>query len=280
VVEHGNVGRAAAALHIAQPVLSRQIRALEHELGADLFARDASRTRLVPTRLTAAGQALLEGANALLPAAEAARRRVRDAAEQVRRLTIGYTPGVPIAPAVAELSRRHADVTVEVLRMDWLHRVDTIRDGRADVGYLRLPADLTGLGIEPLFAEPYVVRMPTGHRLTTRTGVTAAELADEPMIATPADAATRRAATGAEPASTPAAPVARSIEELLEHVAAGRGLLVLPLSVAEYFSRPGLTHVVLSDVAPARVCLAWQGSRRDPLVREYVEIAGAIAGQR
>ena len=151
VAEQGNFGRAAQDLHITQPVLSRQVRALENELKAALFVRD---TR--GARLTAAGEALLEEARTLLPAAEAARRRVRDAAAGVHRFTVGFTPGVPVAPAIREFARRHADVPVEVLRMDWSQRADIIRDGRADVGYLRLPADTSGLAVEPLPSEPRV----------------------------------------------------------------------------------------------------------------------------
>ena len=77
VAEHLNFGRAAEDLHIAQPVLSRQIRALEQELKAGLFVRGPR-----GTELTAAGQVLLEDARRLLPAADAARRRVRDVIER------------------------------------------------------------------------------------------------------------------------------------------------------------------------------------------------------
>jgi DNA-binding transcriptional LysR family regulator len=75
VAEELNFGRAAQALHVAQPVLSRQIRALEQELKVQLFERDSQ-----GTRLTAAGQAFLDDARPLLAAADAARRRVRDVA--------------------------------------------------------------------------------------------------------------------------------------------------------------------------------------------------------
>jgi DNA-binding transcriptional LysR family regulator len=273
VAELENVGRAAESLRIAQPVLSRQIRALEHELKAPLFGRDADGTRLVPSRLTPAGQALLEEARGLLPAAQAAQRRVADAARGVRRFTVGYTPGVPVAPAVRELARRHPEVSVEVLRMDWFHRADIIRDGRADIGYLRLPADTTGLAIEPLFADPRAVMMPAGHRLAGKDTVAAADLGPETMIMTPGDPPEWHDAAGEPRAVTVAA---RSIEEILEHVAAGRGLVVLPLSAAAYFSRSDLPYVPLVDVAPSPVCLAWERSRRSPLISEYTEIAGEL----
>src|SRR6476469_2525646 len=68
-------GRAAGDLHIAQPVLSRQIRALEHDLGASWFTRDSN-----GVTLTQAGKQLLADAGPLLASAHAARRRVAVAA--------------------------------------------------------------------------------------------------------------------------------------------------------------------------------------------------------
>ena len=70
VAEQLHFGRAAEALHIAQPVLSRQIRALEEELKAQLFVRDKRATELTP-----AGRQLLADAGPLLAAADALRRR-------------------------------------------------------------------------------------------------------------------------------------------------------------------------------------------------------------
>lgn len=177
VAEHTSFLRAAEALHIAQPVLSRQIRALESELKVTLFDRD---TR--GTRLTAAGEAMLEEAHSLLAAAEAAQRRVRDAAAGSRRFTVGFTPGVSITPAVREFSARHADVSVQVLRMDFLYRADSVRAGQVDVGYLRLPVDTHGLTIEPLLTEPQVIALPSGHKLAQRETVRLDDLGAERML--------------------------------------------------------------------------------------------------
>jgi DNA-binding transcriptional LysR family regulator len=269
VAEQENFGRAAETLHIAQPVLSRQIRTLEQDLKVRLFERD---TR--GTRLTAAGQALLEDARTLLPAAAAAQRRARDAAGQ-RTFTIGFTPGVIITSAVRELSRRHPDVSVEIFRSDWVHQADVIRDGQVDIGYLRLPADVRGLALEPLFSEPRVVMLPADHQLAGKETVNVADLAAEHLLQDPDDLPEWRdiALELRERQPRRAIPRLRAVEEKLEHIAAGNGIVVLPMSSATFYNRPDITHVPIGDIAPSNVCLAWDSSRRNPLIREYVAIA-------
>jgi len=270
VADRLNFGRAAEALHIAQPVLSRQIRALEQELKVQLFERGNRATRLTP-----AGEALLDEARPLLAAADTVRRKVRDAAAGQRTFTVGFMPGLIVTPAVRELSRRHPDVAVEVLRTDWFNQTDVIRDGRADIGYLRLPADLRGLETEPLHAEPRVVVVPADHRLAGKDAVAVADLADEHLLQDPGavpewrDIAVELRGNKARNAL----PRLRSVEEKLEHVAAGNGIVILPVSTATFYTRPGVTHVHVTGIAPSQVCLAWDNARDSALVREYAEIA-------
>src|ERR1700753_3985859 len=101
VAEELSFVRAAARLHIAQPVLTRQIKALEHELGAELFARS---TR--GTALTGAGTALLDDARAILRTATRLQRQVRLAARGGSRLTIGFMPGILVTDVARELTAR------------------------------------------------------------------------------------------------------------------------------------------------------------------------------
>jgi DNA-binding transcriptional LysR family regulator len=274
VAEHLNFGRAAEALHIAQPVLSRQIRALEDELKVQLLERDNRSTRLTP-----AGEALLENARTLLPAADAAQRRVRDAAAGQRTLTVGFMPGLIVTAAAREISRRHPGLSVEVLRTDWTNQTDVIRDGRVDIGYLRLPADARGLAVEPLLSEPRVVVLPADHRLAGKESVTVADLAGEHLLQDPDAVPEWRDIAvelrGRQPRA--AIPPLRTVEEKLEHVAAGHGIVVLPLSTATFYTRPDIRPVPVRDVAPNQVCLAWDSSRPSALIREYAAIAGALA---
>ncbi|HWS91763.1 MAG TPA: LysR family transcriptional regulator, partial [Mycobacterium sp.] len=113
VAEHRHFGRAATALHVAQPSLSRQIRRLEQQLGVRLLDRTPQ-----GTRLTEAGEVFLPRAKALLRSAAQATAQAR-AAAQPSRIIIGYTTGLITTPAVREMRREHPDADVQVLHLDW-----------------------------------------------------------------------------------------------------------------------------------------------------------------
>jgi DNA-binding transcriptional LysR family regulator len=74
---------------------------------------------------------------------------------------------------------------------------------------------------------------------------------------------------------TAARTPARSVEEKLEYVAAGRGFSVLPESTASYYQRPDVAWMPITDMAANEVRLAWVSSRRTPLIAEFVVLAEA-----
>ncbi|MEV5740312.1 LysR substrate-binding domain-containing protein [Microbispora rosea] len=274
VAEGLHFGRAAEALHIAQPVLSRQIRALEEELKVQLFVRDRR-----ATELTSAGEQLLADARPLLASAEALRRRVSRAARGTDTFTVGFMPGLIVTPAVRALRERHPGLTVEVVRTTWDDQAEVIHDGRVDIGYVRLPIDRRGLRVRPLMDEPRVAVLPAGHRLAGKDMIGIADLADEHLLQNP-DAVPEWRDIATEPRGPGPrrpAPVFHAVEEKLEHVAAGHGVVILPLSAAAFYTRPDVTYVPVSDIPPNQVCLAWDSSRRTPLIGEFAAIAAATA---
>ncbi|HEY4464353.1 MAG TPA: LysR substrate-binding domain-containing protein [Streptosporangiaceae bacterium] len=274
VAERLHFGRAAEALHIAQPVLSRQIRALEDELKAQLFARTKRSAELTP-----AGEQLLADARPLLASAEALRRRVGQAARGADTFTIGFMPGLIVTPAVRALREARPDLTVEVIRTTWADQTEVVHDGRADVSYVRLPIDQRGLQVRPLMSEPRVAMLPTSHRLAGKDTVSVADLAGEHLLQEPdtvpewRDIATElRSAAG-----RPSGPVFRSVEEKLEHVAAGDGIVIVPLSTTTFYTRPDVTHVAVAGIGPNRVCLVWDSSRRSRLIQQFSAIAAGTS---
>ena len=260
-------GRAADELHIAQPVLSRQIRALEKELGTALLTRDSH-----GVALTDAGRQLLTDAGPLLASAHAARRRVTEAARDRRRLMVGFRAGIAVTPAVQRFATRHPDVLVDVQRIEDDNQAAMLLDGRIDVAYVRLPIDETGLRVTPLYTEPRVAVLPVGHRLAGKEQVTEADLAGEPLI-WPTD-------SSPQPTRRPhpnAGYRVRGVDETLEQVGAGRGISFLARSATVFYSHPDISYVPVPDLAPDQVSLAVATSHTSPLVDDFLTAAQATA---
>ncbi|WP_432892350.1 LysR family transcriptional regulator [Kribbella sp. CA-245084] len=273
VAEELHFGRAAERLHIAQPVLSRQIRALEDELRAQLFVRTKRATELTP-----AGRQLLDDARPLLSAADATRRRVAQAARGSKTFTIGFMPGLTVTEAVRAFGASHPDIEVELIRTTWNDQVDVLQDGRVDVSIVRLPIDQAGLTVRPLFEEPRVAMLPSDHRLAGKPVIDITDLADEHLLQDP-DAVPewRDIARELRTRTAKPIPVMRSVEEKLEHVATGRGISIIPLSVATFYQRSDVVAVPVDDLALNAVCLAWVSSRRSRLIHDFAAIAPKVA---
>ncbi|MEJ3659158.1 LysR substrate-binding domain-containing protein [Actinomycetes bacterium KLBMP 9759] len=268
VAEELHFGRAAQRLHIAQPVLSRQIRALEKELRVQLFDRDHR-----STALTAAGAQLLSDAPALLRATTAAQRRVLRAAGEHAHFTVAFMPGLTVTEPVRELADRHPGLTVDLLRTTWDDQVEVLLDGRADVGFVRLPIDQRGLVVRHWRSEPRFAMLPADHAFAGKGSVRIGDLAGEHLLQHP-DAVPewRDVALELREGSRRPVPAMRSVEEKLEHVAAGHGFSVLPLSTAQYYTRPDVVAVAIEDIGPNHVCLAWAAGNRSTLVTEFAGI--------
>ena len=269
VAEHLHFGRAAEALHIAQPVLSRQIKVLEDDLKALLFVRDKRATELTP-----AGAQLLAEARPLLANAAALQRRVTRVARGPATFVVGFMPGLIVTAPIRALVSRHPELTVEVIRTTWTDQTDVIHDGRADVSFVRLPIDQQGLTIQQLHTEARVAALPADHRLAGKGTISIADLADEHLLQDPnAVPEWRDVATELRTRTRRPAPFFHSVEEKLEHVAAGHGVCVLPLSVAMFYSRVDITHVAITDIAPNQICLSWDSTRRSRVIHEFAAIA-------
>ncbi|WP_329185198.1 MULTISPECIES: LysR family transcriptional regulator [unclassified Streptomyces] len=255
VAELLHFGRAAERLHIAQPVLSRQIRSLEKDVNAGLFDRDSH-----GVRLTAAGRQLLDDSRPLLAAAEAARRRAHRAARGPRRLVVGFRAGVVVTHALRAFSAGHPDVDVAARRVEWDDQEQLILDGTVDVAYVRRPVDERGLTLLPLFGETRVAMLPAAHRLAGKQELLLCDLDGETWL--------RYSDPG--PDDTPI----RTVEEKFERVAGGAGITLVPESVAARYSRPDIAYVPVTDAPPDQVFLAWEADRRAPLVAAFAEVAG------
>ena len=274
VAEHRHFGRAAEALRVAQPSLSRQIRHLEQQLGARLLDRTPQ-----GSRLTEAGEVFLPLARALLRSADQAAARTR-AAAQPSRITIGYTIGLIVTPAVRQLRREHPDADVQTLHLDWNQPREALLDHRVDAVVTRLPIRTGGLHVTVLYDEPRVLLVPLDHRLAGKESVSIDDIADEPIPRLPDPAWNAYWRIDPRPDGSPApdGPLVEAIEDKNELIAAGQAVAVIPAGVASGSPRPDLTTIPLDGVEPSHVVLATRAGDRGRLVAAFRKCAQALLG--
>ncbi|GGV01367.1 LysR family transcriptional regulator [Kitasatospora herbaricolor] len=282
IADQGNLGRAAERLHVSQPALSYALRNLESELGLRLFERHSG-----GVNATAAGLDVVAEARRTLRQAD----RVTAVAERHLRgetgvLRVGFEAsgaGELTTRARAEFARRHPGVQVTPKRFDWSEEAAALRDGRVDVAFVWLPADLTGLHAELVHSEPRVVGLPARHPLAGRAGVGVMEVNDEPLMWTeraPREWVDWWAVNPRPDGSAPRwGPTNDNVEEMLEQVADGAAICFAPASMARYYGRPDLCWVPLVDAEPLRVVLAWGAGTDNPLVRGFAEVVRELAAR-
>jgi DNA-binding transcriptional LysR family regulator len=119
--------------------------------------------------------------------------------------------------------------------------------------------------------------VPAAHRLAGKEAISLHDLADEHLLQHPDAVPEWRSVANEMHDRQRPAPItqARSVEEKLEHVAAGRGFSVLPESTATYYQRPDVAWTPITDIPPSEVRLAWVSTPRTPLIAEFVELAQA-----
>jgi DNA-binding transcriptional LysR family regulator len=268
VAEHRHFTRAAEEMRVAQPSLSQQIRALEHDLGAPLFHRIRGNVSL-----TEAGEVLLPIARRILAETETARRAIRELDELDRgRVRLGAPPSLctGLLPAMlAGFRRRYPGIQLELHESGSRDLRQGLSEGALDLALLAgAPAD-PHLAATPLLLEELVVISAAdaplaGARLDIR------ELAEVPLVMFRRGYDVREAtvnacrAAGFEPTF---AIEGGEMDAVLELVRAGLGAAVVPSTVAgdrfrmtRFAPEAGMTRVVhlavRREVEPTRAVRA------------------------
>ena len=184
IAEHGSFSAAAEKLFIAQSALSRQIKELETLLGTLLFERTARQPRL-----TAAGEAFLPRAKAILIDVENAGRLATSVGHGQRGIIrLGHASTVPLVGKVKDVLglylEQMTDVQIEVSQASSEIQLMNLVDNRSDVGLLRLPVlhQLNDIKLQTLFSEKVVVAVGPTHPLVERNSIGLAELRNEPFV--------------------------------------------------------------------------------------------------
>ena len=266
VAEQRHFGRAAAALCVAQPSLSRQIRRLEQQLGAQLLDRDTH-----GTRLTEAGEVFLPRARELLRSAAQAAAHTRAAAEP-SRITIGYVTNLFVTAAVRALRRQQPDAEVRTTHLAWNEPRAALLEHRVDAVVARLPFPTDRLHVTVLYDEPRALLVALDHRLAGRASVTLDDIADEPLprAVNPPDpdwSAFWRIDPRPDGRPAPGGPLISDIEDKFEIIAAGQAVAIVP--AGGQGQRPDLITIPLEGVAPSQVVLATRADDRSRLVAAF-----------
>ncbi len=292
VAEEGHITRAAERLGIQQPPLSHQIKALEREIGVQLFRR-------LPrgVELTEAGRSFIEDARAALArvgqGVEAAKRAARGEQGHLRLAVPPTAPFHPFVPQVI-LAFREAYPLVsltmeENLRMETL---DQLRGGQMDVAFLRASiAAPEGLVVYPLLEEPMVAALPSGHPLARSApsqdaALPLRALAGETFIAYarqqgPALYEAMAAACLQAGFSPQLGQEAPRISTALSLVATGFGVTLVPASMRR-MALEGVTYRDLAGAAQAKAFLSIAARRDDSsgIVRNFVTLVRRAAQRK
>jgi len=245
--QHRNFARAAEALRLSQPSLSRSIAALEQALGVPLF--DRSHKGVVPTVF---GRVLLERGEAVLRREADLRREIQLlAGMEVGVLAVGagpYASEISVATAVARVAHAHPRLKIEILTAGPTEVVRDVFAERIDVGI----ADITGLSedprlvVEPLPAHRVYLACRPEHPLTKETALSLSRVLEFPLV-TSLLRGTAAATANARDAA--ARPDVRAAADFVPQI------LVNSLALARLIARnsdalfPGTTGMIAEDIS-------------------------------
>jgi LysR family hydrogen peroxide-inducible transcriptional activator len=181
VADTRHFGRAAERSFVSQPTLSAQLKKLEEYLGVQLIERAPKRIQL-----TAAGEEIVERARRILESSEEIvelARGHRDPLAGRLRLALLPTIGPYLLPNVAGRLRKQLP-RLELMLYEYQTdpMLEKLHSGEIDVGILALPVSVDGLDTQELYKEPFMVAMPSSHRLAQRNAIKVDDLAHETLL--------------------------------------------------------------------------------------------------
>ncbi|MFE3599491.1 LysR family transcriptional regulator [Streptomyces sp. NPDC059142] len=272
VAEESSVTRAAARLHLTQPVVSRTLAALEKQLGVRLAERSTHHLTL-----TAEGRAFRDKAASAVAAFDEALDIGRLGHRPLRLGHAWSAFGPYTTPLLRRWEREHPETPLELLRID--DRTAGLARGEVDAALLRGPGpvETPGLVKEALFTEDRMAAVPADSPLAARASLTLAELAAETVLVNTVSGTTTPALwpAGAGPLTT---LTVGNTDDWLTAIAAGRGVGVTGTSTPAVHPHPGVAYRPLPEAPPLQLFLAWREAAPHPAVRHLVALARELAG--
>lgn len=282
VAELGSFTRAATYLSVVQPALSRQVRALETELGQNLFDRNGR-----GVILTEAGKRLLEHARGILTQVARAKQDLEEhRAADAGHLIIGLPPSLGrsiTVPLVAEFRARFPKATVATVEGLSTYILEWLAVGRVDCGILYNAAPSPQLDLIPLCEEPLYLMSARAHGVARKaTPVQLADIANFPLIIPSRPHAMRMAVEHALASVGCKIQVALEIESIsaiIELVGQGYGHAVLPMTAvhSSTWSESLVARPVANPKLSSSLWIATASQRpRSAILRKAVQLIGDV----
>ncbi|MHC9237069.1 LysR family transcriptional regulator [Pseudooceanicola sp. 502str34] len=277
VAEERHFGRAAARLDMAQPPLSRQIAALEKDIGAQLF--DRSRSQI---RLTQAGEVFLERARDLVDRLDSAYREARligqGGAGRLRIAFVGSATHGPLPTLIKSYRSHYPDVDLSLSAMNNAELERALVQQDIDIAVARPALKIEDLRSVPLIEEPLMLALPDNSPLATRSAaVSLPELEGETFVLYPRrprpsfadDVLQCCALNGFTPRNQ---AFAQDYQTAISLVSVGVGLSVVPRSVSQV-SRPGVAFRPFTGENPGtRLTIHARLDNRRPHVLNFFDV--------
>ncbi|MBD9459168.1 LysR family transcriptional regulator [Pseudomonas sp. PDM05] len=285
VAEELHFGRAAIRLHLAQPPLTRQISALEAELGFKLFDR-TSRT----VTLTAQGRSFLPYARGVLEQVELAQVIAgKLAAGTAGQLALGYVSSIALSDLFSQVihafAQRFPDVQLTLVECASGSLGAQVADGRLDIGLSRRLPQSSEVQALSLGQEPLVAALASDSPLARQAQVSLAQLSAYPLILFPADHGSglnqsieQLYREHGQPLR--AGPTGRQITSIIALVAAGQGVALVP-QCAQSLMHKGVTYRPLVEVdACAQLLVLTRDVEKNLSVQAFMRVIGEVADAR
>ncbi|MFO7646555.1 LysR family transcriptional regulator [Halomonas campaniensis] len=283
VAEELNLTSAAERLHMSQPPLSRQIKQLEQEVGAELFERGPR-----GLRLTATGKFFQQHALQILEKVDATLESTRRMARSKRVMFgIGFVASVFYGqlPLLVRDLRQKDNVELGLAELTTVQQIQALKAGRIDMGFGRLRIDDPEVEQEVLFDEPIMAAVPCGHPLEGTTP-TLAELARYPLILFPAKPRPSMADImlgmfRRQGLKVEVVQEANELQTALSLVASEIGITLVPEQVRR-LRRDGISYIYLADrsLTSPVICSRRRGEKPTPIMQEANAILEVLVENR
>jgi LysR family transcriptional regulator, hca operon transcriptional activator len=282
VAETGSMKLAAEKrLHTAQPSLSRQIRDLEHEVGAALFARSVR-----GVELTAAGRAFLDHARLSLAQAEAAAKAARRAARPAKAIfALGFLTGQEaawLARATRILSDELPNIEIRVSSGFSATLADDLKQGRVDIAFLRHEPD-PDLAFKLVLKEPLVAILPRAHPLAERKTFDPRDLEGETFLGVShIPRVLRRAVNGYLKRSGVEVAPRFEIDNFamaVSLVTSERGVALLPISIEDYLPPSIVSRRLKGEQPTVDLMIGYREDNASPILKTFLSRIDGLIGR-